>query len=316
MTTFGPTVLCPIDFSPASRIALHYAAAVADHFGARLTLLFVEHPLLEETVANTSWMPSLSDQTKRELERFCRETPGLNAGGAKTLEYRVAFGKPASEIVREAHDVNADLIVMSSRGNSGFKKMFFGSTTEHVLRDTSVPVLVTSDDQTPVASLSEIARHVEGVMAPVDLSAATSHQVKIAAGIAEALSVPLTLLHVLEPIFIPISARLAVPGADAVQRADADERLSEVANSVSERVKTESLLLTGEPSAEIVKAAEACHTNLIVMGLHSSPFPGPRMGSVTYRVLCHTRALVLALPPQPAESRAATTAVESRRVVA
>ena len=67
--------------------------------------------------------------------------------------------------------MNADLIVMSSRGHSGVRKMFFGSTTERVLRDTTVPVLVTPDDQNRTTSLSEIARHINRVMAPVDLSA-------------------------------------------------------------------------------------------------------------------------------------------------
>jgi hypothetical protein len=36
----------------------------------------------------------------------------------------------------------------------------------------------------------------------------------------------------------------------------------------------------------------------MVIGLHGSPMLGPRMGSVTYRVLCLVPALVLALPPK------------------
>jgi hypothetical protein len=36
---------------------------------------------------------------------------------------------------------------------------------------------------------------------------------------------------------------------------------------------------------------------LIVMGLHGSPISGPRMGSVTYRVLCLAHPLLLAIPP-------------------
>jgi hypothetical protein len=36
---------------------------------------------------------------------------------------------------------------------------------------------------------------------------------------------------------------------------------------------------------------------LIVIGLHASPLAGPRMGSVTYRVLCLSQTPVLALPP-------------------
>jgi nucleotide-binding universal stress UspA family protein len=56
-------------------------------------------------------------------------------------------------------------------------------------------------------------------------------------------------------------------------------------------------VVIGDPAEEIVKVAEARGAGLIVMGLHSSTLLGPRMGSVTYRVLCLTRTLVLALPP-------------------
>ena len=41
---------------------------------------------------------------------------------------------------------------------------------------------------------------------------------------------------------------------------------------------------------------------MIVMGLHGSPLLGPRMGSVTYRMLCISPALVLALPPPRVEA--------------
>jgi hypothetical protein len=47
---------------------------------------------------------------------------------------------------------------------------------------------------------------------------------------------------------------------------------------------------------------------LIVMGLHSSGAYGPRMGSVTYRVLCQTDALVLALPPHVVRAASLTLA--------
>jgi nucleotide-binding universal stress UspA family protein len=59
------------------------------------------------------------------------------------------------------------------------------------------------------------------------------------------------------------------------------------------------VVLTGEPSEEIVELADVRDAHLIVMGLHSSGLVGPRMGSVTYRVLCLTHAMVLALPPLP-----------------
>jgi len=294
-----PSVLCPVDFSDPSRSALHFASAVADHFGARLTILTVADPLLAEVSRETGRVPSLEEETTDELKRFCADilTP---AAAPKTVEYVVAIGKPATEILRVASELKTDLIVISSHGRSGLRHLFFGSTTERVLRETSVPVLVTPDAGKPAASLSEIARHINRIVVPVDLTAASQRQVSIAAGIADALSVPLILTHVLEPVFVPYGVRLAIPGAEAARRELADERLSAVAASVKPGVSTESLVLVGEPSEEVARLADVRGANLIVIGLHSSGLLGPRMGSVTYRVLCLTQALVLAIPPPPA----------------
>ena len=294
-----PSVLCPVDFSDPSRSALRYASAVADHFGARLTILTVADPLLAEVSRETGRVPSLEEETTQELERFCADI--LSPGTApKTVEYKVAVGKPATEILRVADELKTDLIVISSHGRSGLRHLFFGSTTERVLRETSVPVLVTPDAGKPAASLSEIARHINRIVVPVDLTAASSRQVTIAAGIAEAISVPLILTHVLEPVFVPYGVRLAIPGAEAARRELAEEQLSAVAASVKPGISTEPLVLVGEPSEEVARLADVRGANLIVIGLHSSGLLGPRMGSVTYRVLCLTQALVLAIPPEPA----------------
>jgi nucleotide-binding universal stress UspA family protein len=297
MTTALPSVLCPVDFSEPSRSALCNAAAVADHFGARLTVLAVDDPLLSEVAANSGHVPSLAEATMRELERFCRETLTGFESGPKTVEFKVRIGKPATEILQEASELRADLIVMSSHGRSGMGKMFFGSTTERVLRETSVPVFITPDARPPVASLSEIARHINRIIVPIDLTDASSHQLAVAAGLAQALSIPLIVVHVLEPIFVPYSVRLTIPGADAARRANAEEKVLRMTESIGSGVHVETIVVTGDPSEEIVTLAEARHANLIVMGLHSSGLLGPRMGSVTYRVLCRTRAFVVALPP-------------------
>jgi nucleotide-binding universal stress UspA family protein len=263
-------------------------------------VLAVDDPILVEAAAATGTMPPLADVTHSELKRFCDETLMDYQAGPKKVEFRVAVGKPATEILRAAKELHADLIVLSSHGRSGVRKMFFGSTTERVLRETSTPVLITPDVRPATMSLSEISRHVHRVVAPVDLTAASIHQLTVAGGLAAAFSVPLIVAHVLEPIFIPYRVRMAISGADAERRADAEERLARTARTVAPRVHVEPIVVTGDPSEEIVRLAEARQANLIVMGLHSSTMLGPRMGSVTYRVLCRTHALVLALPPRTA----------------
>jgi nucleotide-binding universal stress UspA family protein len=210
---------------------------------------------------------------------------------------RVRTGKPAVEILDEARDAGAGLIVMSSRGQTGVRKLFFGSTTERVLRETSVDVLVTPAERPPGFAPAEIARHVGRVLVPVDLAGASSRQADMAVRVAQALSVPILFAHVVEPIAIPAHVRLALTGIDASRRGRAEEGMQRIAASVGALVPTEALVVSGDPADEIVKLSDARHANLIVMGLHASEFLGRRMGSVTYRVLASSQKLVLAVAP-------------------
>jgi nucleotide-binding universal stress UspA family protein len=296
MTPNAPSLLCPIDFSEYSRQALAHAAAIAGHFGARLIALSVDDPFLTEAATAAGFTPSPAEETRRELQRFCADTL-VSFSGPAAIEYSVRVGKPATEILREAQDRHVDLIVMSSHGRSGMRKLFFGSTTERVLRETSVPVLVTRDWRRPFSSLSELARYITAVMAPVDFTPPSLHQLAIASGLAKSLSARLIAVHVVEPLFVPHRLRLALSGAEHEHRSAAGEKLAALVGAVGGAQRSESMVLLGEPSEEIVKLADARNAGLIVMGLHSSGPLGPRMGSVTYRVLCQTEALVLALPP-------------------
>jgi nucleotide-binding universal stress UspA family protein len=299
-----PSVLCPIDFSEPSRSALYYAAAIAEHFGAQLTVLSVDDPLLAEVAASSGRTPSLAEETERELRQFATDAVGHTQRPALHTEFLVRVGKPAPVILDVATARHADLIVMGSHGRSGVGKLFFGSTTERVLRDTSVPVLVTPDDHSHPTSLGDAVNGLRRVLAPVDLSPASGHQVAVAAGIAKALSSSLVLLHVIEPVFVPAPLRTVVSGIDASRRADCDDRLTALVDEHAPGVTVETIVTAGDPSEEIAKLARVRKAGLLVVGLHSAGTRGPRMGSVTYRVLCSARTLVLALPPTTVEDDA------------
>ncbi len=136
---------------------------------------------------------------------------------------------------------------------------------------------------------------------PVDLSAASAHQIEVARGIATALTVPLILVHVVEPLRSRFAARLHLAGIDGDRRAEAEDALQELLASASYPGQAEALVAYGDPAEEIAKVARDRQAGLVVMGLHGSPLLGPRMGSVTYRMLCLSSTLVLALPPKRAD---------------
>ena len=291
------SVLCPVDFSDASGAALNYAAALADHFQARLTVLTVDDPILESAAVMAHLVPSMATETDRELHRFVEAQLPPTYDRAR-IDVRRAVGSPAPEILKAAAEHHADLIVMSSHGRSGLSKRFFGSTTERVLRTTTVPVLITPGERPAGQTLTAMAQGLGLILAPVDLTAASAHQISVAAGLSRSLALPLLLGHVLEPVFAPPSAAHVIPGLEAERVTSAQDRLKKVAAAAGDAGGlVETIVVSGDPSGEIASLAQARGARLIVMGLHSTGLLGPRMGSVTYRVLCQVHALVLALPP-------------------
>ena len=302
-----PSILCPIDFSDASAGALRYAAAVASHFGTRLIVLTVEDPLLTEAAdlgTGIHWDP---EESKKEMARFAARIFGPKSPWLTTLEYDVAVGKPAPEILRVARERSCELIVISTHGATGIRKLFFGSTTERVLRETTRPVLITPPVDPGQVTLDDAKRLIRRIVVPVDLTAASRHQAKVAAGLAEAAGVPLILVHVIEPVKSRLAARLHLAGLEANRRAIAEDALQGILSTLPAGVQAESLLAYGDPPEELAQVAHDRGAGLVIVGLHGSPILGPRMGSVTYRMLCLVHTLVLALPPEPVEAADAET---------
>ena len=284
-------VLCPTDFSDASRPAIQYGHAIAQHLGARLVVLSVEDRLLAEAMdlhAGAAWH---QQETRRELARFVRSSIGTSAAGVE-VDLQVAVGKPADEILRTAHEIRAALIVMSTQGATRMRRMFFGSTTERVLRETAVPVLVTSTDNAPLHN-GDLRSTVRRVLVPVDLSPASAPQVQAAQAVCEELRVPLLVTHVIEPLRSHVAANLSA-AIERERRTRAEDALSDLLATLPRSLQREALVVYGDPAEEIAKVARDRDAGLIVMGLHAAP--GRHIGSVTYRVLCLTHALILGLP--------------------
>ncbi|HTI39648.1 MAG TPA: universal stress protein [Vicinamibacterales bacterium] len=302
-----PCILCPIDYSDASIGALRYAAAIAERFGARLVVMSVEDPLLTTAMdvgTGIYWSPDLS---KGQLQEFVVEALGPDRPILARCEYQVSVGKPPVEILRDArYRKDCELIVMSSHGLTGARKLFFGSTTERVLRETTVPVLVTPAADPGPADLDAAARKIRRIAIPVDLSPASAHQAHIANRIADTLNLHVLLIHVIEPVRSRLLPGVHVAGLTASRRAVAEDALQQLASEMSDRSQAEALIAYGDPAEEAAKVVRDRGAGLVLMGLHGSPLLGPRMGSVTYRILCLCHVPVLAVPPQwnePAEDQ-------------
>jgi nucleotide-binding universal stress UspA family protein len=291
-----PSVLCAVDFSPASRGALRYAAALAEHFYATLSVVTVNDQFLSEA-ASTLGDTWLELETEQALEHFVRDSFRSRRPQLAELRLFVKVGKPATEILRVANDTDADAIVMSTHGARGVKKLIFGSTTQRVLRRADRPVIVTPAADPGPETLERWTTSVKCVMAPIDLSGYSARQLAFARGLAEALGTAIVVTHVVEPPPLLAEAPHISASAEATRHVDAYRRVEELVAAFPSPMNSVIAIGSGNPADEIARLARELTAGAIVMALHTSPDSGRPIGTVTYRLLCQTPTVVIACPP-------------------
>jgi nucleotide-binding universal stress UspA family protein len=137
-------ILCPVDFSKPSLKALEYALALAKEADAELWLMHVIEGVADlkhwEQLTNASIIEYLRLSEQNALTRL-REAVPKDAHTWCTPRELLVTGKPYEEILRFAREQDAHLIVMGVHGRNPIDLLFFGSTTQQVVRASTCPVL-------------------------------------------------------------------------------------------------------------------------------------------------------------------------------
>jgi nucleotide-binding universal stress UspA family protein len=308
------TIVCPVDFSEHSKVALQRAAAWARHFSGRLIVVTVVEPLLVNAAAAAYDTDVVRNEALSELQEFVESASLVGRSALPPHEGMVLVGEPAAEIVALAGREHAQLIVIGAHGLSGYRKLLLGSTTEKVLRQTTVPVLVVPPPEQTPPKVNPSRIDVGRVLVPVDFKDGCVTEVRAAASLAETFGVPLLLVHVVAPLRGIERLRLQLETHNRVQIERADQQIRQLASEVVTRVGIETAVTVGSPAEEIAHVAVTRGVRLIVMGLRRQEHMfGPRPGSIAYRILGLAPARVLALPPGEAHAEwlQATSVVET-----
>jgi len=140
-------ILCAVDFSDCSMHALTFARSMAEESGSALTLVHVlEWPWEEPPAPRLETLPveqafSLA-MYRRERESDARaRLATLIPEGLDNRSARVCHGKPHEQILRVAAEERSDVIVIGLHGRTAIDRAIFGSTTNHVVRAATCPVL-------------------------------------------------------------------------------------------------------------------------------------------------------------------------------
>jgi nucleotide-binding universal stress UspA family protein len=133
------TILVPTDLSEPSKQAIQTAVALARLCGAKIVLLHVA-PLpaccSSDAPPNADAMLNFAGKSLDEIGQLF--PPDI----AWRKLIRLGTREPVREILGEALNISADLIVIGTHGYNGIKRFLLGGTAERVVRHAHCPVLV------------------------------------------------------------------------------------------------------------------------------------------------------------------------------
>jgi nucleotide-binding universal stress UspA family protein len=292
-------ILCPIDFSDASRHALEHAVVIAGWYGSRITALHVCHPmiLLNPPVLFADPPGGLlpAEPDRQQLGERLREwLMPADAAGLQT-DALFAEGSAAARILEGAASLPADLIVMGTHGRGGFERLMLGSVTEKVLRKANCPVLTVPP---PVTARSTLP--FKHMLCPVDFSEPSISALQLAFSIAQESNARLTIQHVFEwPSDDQLLAKRSYDLSESRRQWEAETR-QRLEGLISDDARSwcapEPKLSYGKPYRQILELAEAEHVDLIVMGVHGrNALDVMLFGSTTNHVVRRASCPVLTL---------------------
>jgi nucleotide-binding universal stress UspA family protein len=284
------TILAAVDFSEPSRVALEFAARLANQCRATLHVLHAEDPLL--AAAARAQGLDLSRETREELARF---TAASLASAAWTpLNHHVVSGQPTATICDIAEREQADVIVVGMHGMSGATRALFGSTTEGVLERSDTPVFVVPDSWAPPNPAGTDLSGVGPVIAAIETSCTAMAAAGAAARLAETLKTTVSAVHVVPALRVLDRWRPHAEAAVADQVARARVDLERALVGTKTDLDIPLSVVTGSVPEQLAAAvATSGQQPILVLGRHARGSRRGVPGATAYRVLGLARVPVL-----------------------
>jgi nucleotide-binding universal stress UspA family protein len=309
------TILVPLDGSALAEQVLPYARALAQLLNSEIHLLRVLPDVEPDTgfaeamirAYGVAELPeALRQRTQRARDERWRHAESYLATRALDLweaglhvTTEVLVGPPSNMIVEEAASQGAALIVMSTHGYSGIKRLTLGSVTEQVMHTTTTPIFVVHGALPMWAAGPAIRR----ILVPLDGSDQARQALPLAIELARAAPAELILLEAIAPTieamvsFRPLSRPIPRYGEILEQlHYQALRDLEMLAAPLrDEGLRVQTVIMNGPAAEVIVDEAALREADLIVMATHGySGLKRLALGSVADQVL-HTAIMPLVL---------------------
>lgn len=278
------SVVVPTDFSPGAQQALERALHLPLGSKARLTLIHV----LPDDIPGKLRKLAI-EEAERSLEKAVARVVGLaRARGLSPAQLvtDVLEGDASQQIIKRAHTVEADVVVLGRHGRRPVADLFMGSTAQKVVRSGDVPVLLA---QLPADKPWDRA------LVAVDLQRSSTELVKAARPML-ALANDVTVFHASR---VPFEEYVTMTGE--LTRSYREDFLKDAQDGLAALLKKTGLeALTvaqpGDPRLLVLEAVRQRNVELLVVGRHEKKrLQRLFIGSVAEWLLNHAKCDVLAL---------------------
>jgi nucleotide-binding universal stress UspA family protein len=199
--TFPPRkVLVPTDMGAASESALRYARFFHERFGTKVLALHAEHIELPSYFSSTQ----LGD-LKREIKKLSRNAADYLRKESESVlgfapDIKIIESTPVDAILGQSKDNEFELIIMGMHGHSAVERLWMGSVTERVLRQSNIPVLAVRKDP--------VREPMQKILCPMNPSDAGKQALKYAHMISKEMNAELIILHAVEKGDAPLDCPL------------------------------------------------------------------------------------------------------------
>ncbi|MCA9776564.1 MAG: universal stress protein [Candidatus Eremiobacteraeota bacterium] len=284
------TVLVPLDGSKLAERALKVAGSIATaREGAGVALLrALETPRLN------AWLPAemlpLHEHEKKVATQYLASQASLLEKQGIEVRTILAPGPgPVEAVVDECKAGRADLIVMSSHGDTGWLELFLGSNAEKIARLAPAKILVVKGEGDSPPPFKKI-------LIPLDGSQRAETALPLALDVAPGGSASIILAG--------ISVVFQGHAFEGDMRATVEPDLKRIQEYLdgqaewlsSQGYQVDTVIKRGEPAEEILKLTEETETDLVLMTSHGrTGFAVWLYGSVAERILRHAPCSVLVM---------------------
>jgi nucleotide-binding universal stress UspA family protein len=284
------TILCPVDFFPASDAGVKYAARLAANYDATVHLLHVVAPVLptayEFAIDTGRIMKSIEESSIAQMKKL---EASVNDTGVR-VESELRVGDVYDEVKQAIEVLKPELVVMGTQGRRRVERWFMGSTTEKLLRHSPVPLLtIRANGEKPVTGPT-----FRRILVTTDFSEGTTDALPYAFSVAQENDSRIVLLHVVNDVAADLTGKYRDSLIQGVQR-QLDDLVPREARNWCDVVTR---VATGLPYRIILRTIEDEKIDLLVMNIHGKGMlDRALLGSNAERVVRAASCPVMLIPP-------------------